>query len=130
MSYFDMNSSLTFTLAGNLITQNIDLVDRTKFLKHAPQFIFVHGPWNLTHEHFDCILIRLFRLATDGRAPIFFGIAIHHYNCVSHVIVDHGVFCRRAVKQKMEEIILRDGGFTFVSFRTRLFFSPHFRIEM
>lgn len=50
---------LTFTSAGDLVSQDVDLVDSAELREHLGEFRLVHGVRDLTHEHLDEVRVRL-----------------------------------------------------------------------
>ena len=49
----------TFALSSHFVPEYIDLIDRSEIFKHGLQLSLVHGPWDLTHKHFDRVSVRL-----------------------------------------------------------------------
>ena len=61
MKRFFRSHRPTFALSGDLVPEDVDLVDGTKVLKHPAQVRLVHGSRDLTHEHLDRVLVGLVR---------------------------------------------------------------------
>lgn len=52
---FPIRYSLTSTAAGELVAENIELVDPSVFLEHRPKIVFAHVLGHLTDEHLDVV---------------------------------------------------------------------------
>lgn len=53
----------TFTLAGDLVPQHVDLVHAAELLEHLAEIVLVHGARDLPYEHLDEVGVRLLRNA-------------------------------------------------------------------
>ena len=50
---------LTFALSGDLVAQDVELVDGSELVEHLAQVGLVHRPRDLADKHLDCVGVRL-----------------------------------------------------------------------
>lgn len=125
LCYLPLTQQLpTLALARCFVAENIELIDSSEFLEHFPQIIFIHGPGDLTHKHFNGVGVR-FRLwylaihssvkwkqkkALNKRSPIITNDIVHCTQSLTSVCIKHAtVFiqigilsnCVQFIKQKI-----------------------------